>query len=121
MDLKETVLSNDFILMEAAVIETLRRNKRISLHPRLEHAMLIYDEPDKTILSQIYCDFINISQGANIPICICTPTWRTNYERVIETETGKDINRDAVLLPEKLEKEYTKQRFEYIHKRPNRM
>ena len=104
MDLDETVYSHNFILMEAAVIETLRRDNKITLHPRLEHATLIYDKFGKTVLSQIYCDFINISQSANTPICICTPTWRTNYERVQETKTIKDINRDAVCFLQDLRK-----------------
>ncbi|MGR3317202.1 MAG: homocysteine S-methyltransferase family protein [Candidatus Anammoxibacter sp.] len=102
MDLEETVHSNDFILMEAAVIETLRRDSRISLHPRLEHAALIYNKSDKTILSQIYCDFIDVSQESKTPICICTPTWRTNYERIKETKTVKDINRDTVYFLQSL-------------------
>ncbi len=96
MDIKKAIEENDLILTEASVIEKLRRSEGISLHPRLENATLIYDVSGKKAMRAIYKGYIDIAYGANLPINICTPTWRANRERVLGADIGKNINGDAV-------------------------
>lgn len=44
MEFEKTVGARDFVLMEAGVIEILRRRDDVRLHPRLENALLIYEK-----------------------------------------------------------------------------
>lgn len=96
VDIKKLIMENDLILAEAALVERLRRSDDIALHPRLVHALHIYDEAGQKMLSQIYNEYISITHNAGIPIVICTPTWRANKERLSEIDESRDVNGDAV-------------------------
>jgi S-methylmethionine-dependent homocysteine/selenocysteine methylase len=96
MDIQSILDNTDIVLTEAAVIETLRRSGDVILHPRLENALLIYDETGKSALSNLYQGFISVAHKADVPIIICTPTWRANHERLAETNIANNVNADAV-------------------------
>jgi homocysteine S-methyltransferase len=96
MGLSEALGRNDFILTEAAVIESLRRSGSVRLHPRLENALLIYDEVGRRALFGLYGDFASIAFDAGVPLTLCTPTWRANRERLAEAGIETDVNGDAV-------------------------
>lgn len=81
--------------MEAAIVETLRRNNEIELHPQLVNAPLIYHEAGRKALSSLYQGYIDIAVKAKTPFLMCTPTWRTNLDRVFETGIEQSINIDA--------------------------
>lgn len=87
---------HDLLLIEASVVERLRRSGHVELHPRLVHAHLLYDEAGRNALQTIYNSYIAIAKEAGLPLLLCTPTWRANHERVEEADAGPDINRDAV-------------------------
>ena len=82
--------------MEASIVESLRRSEDINLHPILVNAPLIYDETGRRALNKLYQDYIDIALEAKRPFLMCTPTWRTNHSRVIETKIKPGINIDAV-------------------------
>jgi len=82
--------------MEAAIVESLRRSSDISLHPLLVNAPLIYEETGRNALRKLYQNYIDIAIEAKTPFLMCTPTWRTNQERVSGTKTKASINIDAV-------------------------
>lgn len=82
--------------MEAAIVEPLRRSPDIDLHPALVNAPLIYTASGREALSGIYQKYIDIALDAKTPFLMCTPTWRTNQSRVVETNINPAINRDAV-------------------------
>ncbi|WP_211829266.1 homocysteine S-methyltransferase family protein [Kistimonas asteriae] len=84
----------DFMLSEAAIVERLRRRGDIALD-NIVHAHLIYDAQGAKVLSQIYNDYIRIAQQADTPLLLCTPTWRTNKDRVQQSGISTAINRDA--------------------------
>ena len=107
MNIQEVLEKNDLILTEAAVLEELRRSNEVDLHPRLENATLIYDMNGTRALQDIYNGFISIAQKADIPINICTPTWRANRERVLETHIKRDINGDAVKFLKDMRNEWS--------------
>lgn len=95
-DINVLLARNDLILAEAALVERLRRSKKITLHSRLVHALHIYDEAGQKVLSHIYNEYISVAHNAGVPIVICAPTWRANRERLSETNESRDVNRDAV-------------------------
>lgn len=94
--IKSIISSNDFILMEAAIVEILRRGNVVSLHPSLIHAHLIYDTCGKQELYKIYNSYIQVAKDKNVPLLICTPTWRSNQENVLNANISHSINEDAV-------------------------
>ena len=84
------------VLMEAAIVERLRRDSDVELHPRLVHANLLCDETGREELRRIYLDYIDIARRARLPLLLCTPTWRANRERLEEAGIEADLNQDAV-------------------------
>jgi homocysteine S-methyltransferase len=87
---------HDLILMEAAVVERLRRGGLVELHPGVVHAPLLYDESGRHELRTVYQSYIDIAREAGLPLLLCTPTWRASRERVYESEISSDVNHDAV-------------------------
>ena len=57
---------NQLILMEAAVVERVRRDSGIHLHPRLVHAPLIYDDRGRQALTAIYEGYLEIASEAGV-------------------------------------------------------
>ena len=98
--------NNDLVLMEAAVIERLRRKEGIELHPTLVNAPLIYDHKGKNESEKIYREYVDIAKHNDKPIFICTPTWRANYSRVIESDINQNINIDAVQFLKSIRDKY---------------
>jgi len=94
--MKALINKNNLILIEAAIVERLRRSGRVKLHPSLVHATFIYDDSGKAELEKLYRGYISIALEAEVPILLLTPTWRTNYERVKSAEVNSSINADAV-------------------------
>ena len=102
MDIRKLLRKNDLILAEAAIVESLRRSNKIELHSRLVNALLIYDKTGKRELSHLYNNYISVAHKAGVPIVICTPTWRANKERLLETKLSSDVNKDAVRFMKQL-------------------
>ena len=96
MTIKQLLDDNPFVLMEASIVELLRRSEKVHLHDTLVNAPLIYDQVAKEVMGDLYKGYIDIALNANLPIFICTPTWRTNKERVIEANIPNSINIDSV-------------------------
>lgn len=106
MNIQTIIDDHDFILTEAAVIESLRRSGDVNLHPRLENALLIYEKTGKRALSQLYQGFIYVARRAGLPITICTPTWRANQERISAAQITDNVNGDAVRFLKHLRDEW---------------
>ena len=96
MNLAKALAEYDFILTEAAVIETLKRRVGIVLHPELVNALLIYDEPGRRAIGKLINNFITLAHDFDVPITITTPTWRANHERLAAIGEARDVNADAV-------------------------
>lgn len=107
MKFKELIETDKPILMEAAIVEVLRRNPNIQLHPELVNAPLIYTETGQNALKQLYNSYIDIAKKNNLPIFLTTPTWRTNKTRVYTTGIDKNINQDAVQFLKSIREEHT--------------
>lgn len=105
MTMQQILDDNDVILTEAAVIESLRRSGDVDLHPRLENALLIYEESGRRALSRLYRGFIDVARMGDVPVALCTPTWRANRERISAADVTTDVNGDAVNFLKRLREE----------------
>ncbi len=94
--MQQLLKDNNLILMEAAIVEPLRRSADIQLHPRLVNAPLIYETAGRAALAGLYQRYMDIAAAAQKPFLMCAPTWRANRERVTETGIKTSINIDAV-------------------------
>ena len=94
--MKQLLKDNSLILIEAAIVESLRRSENIELDPVLVNAPLIYEETGRSAMAALYQKYIDIACDANKPFLMCTPTWRANRSRVAETGINSSINIDAV-------------------------
>jgi S-methylmethionine-dependent homocysteine/selenocysteine methylase len=94
--MKKLIEDNRLILMEAAIVEQLRRSDNIKLDQSLVNAPLIYDAAGRSALKNLYQSYIDIAQKAGIPFLMCTPTWRANKNRVYGSTLRRSINADAV-------------------------
>jgi homocysteine S-methyltransferase len=95
MPMQQLLSNNSLILMEAAIVEPLRRSSEVELHPLLVNAPLIYEEVGRRALAKLYQNYIDIALEAKTPFLMCTPTWRANRERVSETGINPAVNIDA--------------------------
>ncbi len=98
----KNIINNNKILIEAAIVERIRRSNNIKLHPKLVNAPLIYDKHGQEALQKIYQEYIDIAEDAQLPILLCTPTWRANYQRVSQSDFPMSINIDNVKFLQKI-------------------
>ena len=93
--MKQLLEQNKLVMMEAAIIEQLRRSENVRLDELLLHAPLIYDAAGKMELNKLYQSYLDIANQAEVPFLMCTPTWRTNKARVFGSDISHSINADA--------------------------
>jgi homocysteine S-methyltransferase len=94
------------ILMEGAIVERVRRDGEIRLHPTLLNAPLIYDTLGRHVLANLYRGYIEIALNHNLPFVMSTPTWRANRERTHEAAVPATLNRDAADFMRQIRKGY---------------
>jgi len=94
--MKKMIDESALIMTEGAVVERLRREFSVDLHPHIVHSGLIYDPEGKMILEKIYKQYISAVQKYDLPMLLFTPTRRANPERLsLAGYTGKDVNGDC--------------------------
>ena len=103
----ECVRRSPVILTEGAVIERLRRDADVPLDPFVLHAGFIYDERGSGALGALYRQYLDIGRAADLPMIICTPTWRANPTRLRQAGLdGRDVNGDGVRFVDSIRQEY---------------
>jgi homocysteine S-methyltransferase len=100
--MQELLNNNSLILMEAAIVERLRRSADIKLHPTLVNAPLIYEKAGRAAMAGIYQQYIDVALAAGNPFLMCAPTWRANHERVKAAKIKSSINIDALSFLQEL-------------------
>ena len=84
------------IITEGSVIERLKREFNYPLDELLSNSLMIYSDKGKSLLENIYREYLDIAFASNLPIMILTPTWRANKERVEKSNLDlRTINKDA--------------------------
>ncbi|NQU44480.1 homocysteine S-methyltransferase family protein [bacterium] len=85
------------ILTEGAIVERLRREMGIPLHPVLENAPCVFSHDSAAALERIYREYIEIGIRHGLPVINFTPTWRASFERIERSEfADRDINAECV-------------------------
>jgi homocysteine S-methyltransferase len=96
--LRRLLTCEQFVLIEGAVIERVRRDDRVLLDPHILHAGLIYDTAGRQALERIYRSYLDIGQRYDLPILVFAPTWRANPARLARAgyaEPGR-VNGEAL-------------------------
>lgn len=91
----QLIQNNSLILMEAAIVERLRRSSHCELHDELLNAPLIYAQNGQKALTELYKEYVTVAIDSEHPILLFTPTWRANRSRVQEANCPESINIDA--------------------------
>jgi homocysteine S-methyltransferase len=107
MDFSDAVQGQSIILTEGALIERLRRDPAISLDPYVLHAGLVYDECGRGALRGLYRQYLDIGVAADLPMIVCTPTWRANPVRSRQAGLAdRNVNADAARFVATIREEY---------------
>ena len=106
MNFSET-LNAPLVLTEGAVIERLRRGPDCPLDPHILNAGLIYHPLGRSILAEIYRDYLNVGSSVNLPMLLAAPTWRINARRLPLTPwADRPIMADAVSFVREIRSEF---------------
>jgi len=95
------------ILMEGGVVERVRRDAPNLLDPLLMNAPLIYSEAGRTLLRQIFFEYMDIGRLQNLPMLSLAPTWRAKSDRLAASALAeRDLNGDAVRFLQAIRDEF---------------
>lgn len=107
MGFVDTIQTAPFVLTEGALIERLRRDPTVVLDPHVLHAGFIYDERGREALRRLYRQYLDIGAAFDLPMIVCTPTWRANPIRLQQAGLAhRDVNGDAVRFVAAIRDEY---------------
>jgi len=107
MDFEAAVGSHAVILTEGALIERLRRDASVRLDPDVLHAGFIYSDAGRDALCGLYRQYLDIGRAADLPMIVCTPTWRANPVRLLQAGLAdRDVNGDGVRFLAAIREEY---------------
>ncbi|MHA2252015.1 MAG: homocysteine S-methyltransferase family protein [Candidatus Kariarchaeaceae archaeon] len=106
MNITDAIAQTPFIIAEGSLIERLNRDPKVELDPNILHASLIYDVYGATVLDKLYREYIDIGQQYNLPIIVCTATWRANPERLKKSGYSISVNKDCYQFLDTIRNEY---------------
>jgi homocysteine S-methyltransferase len=103
----DTVQTAPLVLTEGALIERLRRDPTVALDPHVLHAGFLYEERGRETLRRLYRQYLDIGSAFDLPMIVCTPTWRANPVRLQRAGLAhRDVNGDAVRFVAAIRDEY---------------
>jgi S-methylmethionine-dependent homocysteine/selenocysteine methylase len=100
--MEDLIQNNSLLLMEAAIVEQLRRSGQVSLHDRLLNAPLIYDPASRAVMASLYRQYMDLAEQAGLPMLVCAPTWRASQDRVQDSGVRESVNEDAVAFMQQI-------------------
>ena len=107
VDFVTALRESPIILTEGALIERLRRDPAVSLDPHVLHAGFVYDEGGREALRGLYRQYLDIGLAADLPMIVCTPTWRANPVRLRQAGLAdRDVNGDGARFVAAIRDEY---------------
>lgn len=93
------------ILTEGALVERLKAEFNAVLDKSINHAGLIYTQPE--ILELLYKQYIDIAVKHNLPIMIMTPTRKVNFESINKSNfQDKDVIADSCIFLNNIKESY---------------
>jgi homocysteine S-methyltransferase len=107
VDAVTALRESPIILTEGALIERLRRDAAVSLDPHVLHAGFVYDEGGRRALRGLYRQYLDIGSAADLPMIVCTPTWRANPVQLrLADLADRDANGDGARFVAAIRDEY---------------
>ncbi len=95
------------LLMEGGVVERVRRGSPDLLDPLLMNAPLIYSDVGRSLLRQIYIEYMGVGCTHDLPILSLAPTWRANPDRLAASAyADRDLNGDAIRFLQAIRAEF---------------
>lgn len=107
LNLAKLLNKSHYILAEGAVIERIKRKIAVVMDKPILNAALIYDDNDRSVMSGIYQQYLDISSTKDMYMTLLTPTWRCSRSNIDASGyVGVDVNRDCFLFVDELRSSY---------------
>lgn len=96
MTFRDCINQNQFILMEGALGERLKREYGLTFDEHIAMAGLIYEEKGASALTALWNEYIDIARKHQLPFIATTPTRRANKERIAKANCPETVIADNV-------------------------
>jgi len=96
MNFRECIKQNEFVLMEGALGERLKREYGITFDEQIAMAGLVYEEKGAPALTVLWQEYIDIARENQLPFIATTPTRRANRERIAKANCPETVIGDNV-------------------------
>ena len=96
MNFRDCINQNQFILMEGALGERLKREYGIVFDELIAIAGLIYEEKGAFALNALWNEYLEIARKYGLPFIATTPTRRANRERIAKANCPETVIGDNV-------------------------
>lgn len=105
MDFRECIKQNEFVLMEGALGERLKREYGLTFDEHIAMAGLIYEEKGASALTALWKEYINIARKNELPFIATTPTRRANRERIEKVNCPETVIQDNVAFLKNIQRD----------------
>ncbi|MGN0354007.1 MAG: homocysteine S-methyltransferase family protein [Muricoprocola sp.] len=96
MNFRDRMKSDNYILMEGALGERLKREYGVKFDENIAMASLIYNKEGAAALSDLWKEYIEIARKYELPFIATTPTRRANRERIQRSKYSEQLFADNV-------------------------
>ena len=96
MNFRECLNQNQFVLMEGALGERLKREYSLAFDEHIAMAGLIYEEKGASALRTLWNEYTDIARKHQLPFIATTPTRRANRERIAKSNYSETVIWDNV-------------------------
>jgi len=104
MNFRECINQNEFILMEGALGERLKREYGLTFDEHIAMAGLIYEEKGAAALTALWKEYLDIARENGMPFVATTPTRRANKERIEKAVCPETVIADNVAFLKNIQK-----------------
>lgn len=95
LPLRTRMSRGECFLTEAAVVERMRREFQIPADEQLVYGGAIYHTQARTVLTGIYCGYIDVARRVSMPILLTSSTRRSNRDRIAASRHAhRKVNQD---------------------------
>jgi len=104
MNFRDCIKQNEFVLMEGALGERLKREYNLTFDEQIAMAGLIYEEKGAFALNALWNEYIEIARKNQLPFIATTPTRRANKERIPKADCPETVIVDNVAFLKNIQK-----------------
>lgn len=107
LQIADVLARGEVILTGGSVVERLRRDPAVELHPEVLNAAFVLQPRNRERLATCYRQYLDIGAAHDLPMICCTPTWRANPERCDRAGYGcEELNAAAAEFLLQIRSEY---------------